>query len=125
MVNLTLVIHLVTAFILLLVTIAYLVEFSYRNKNYSKIKDNNKSDEYKGLRLEKSAGDTYYSKCMHWYFNNLIDMAFENIVHVGLHDYLDEYDFDKMTLYDPINDQIHLNYLSICNLVSMIIDNPI
>jgi hypothetical protein len=72
MVDLLFIIHIITAVVLLLVSVTYLVEFSYRHQNYSKIyKDNSnaKNDidqKYKNLRIGKAADGAYYAGCYKW-----------------------------------------------------------
>jgi hypothetical protein len=62
MVDLLFILHIITAAVLLLVTATYLVEFSYRHQNYTKIKNegsnnplNDPEYKYKNLRFGKAA----------------------------------------------------------------------
>jgi hypothetical protein len=75
MVDLLFILHAITAVVLLLVTATYLVEFSYRHQNYTKMHKNdpdlkNDPDEkYKNLRFGKPADGASYAGCVKWQYN--------------------------------------------------------
>jgi hypothetical protein len=75
MVDLLFILHIITAVVLLLVTATYLVEFSYRHQNYTKLNDQNSgySDQfdkkYKNLRIGKAADGASYAGCVKWKLN--------------------------------------------------------
>jgi hypothetical protein len=71
MVNLLFIFHIITVFVLVLITATYLVEFSYRHQNFTEIDKQNKYDneyklsqKYKNLRIGKPVDGAYYEGCL-------------------------------------------------------------
>jgi hypothetical protein len=120
MVDLLFILHIITAVVLLLVTVTYLVEFSYRHKNYPKIKDqgsihplNGPEYEYKNLITGKAANGAYYAGCQRWLIKKFISLVDNDNAKKVYEDEYKKIKDDDFIPVDPIGHPERISFMPV------------
>jgi hypothetical protein len=112
MVNLLFILHIITAVVLLLVTATYLVEFSYRHQNYTKLNEQNsgysdqQDQKYKNLRIGKTADGASYAGCYKWGLKKCKSLSEIKQLKDSCQQ---NYDLNKNDAFDPILEINNIN----------------
>jgi hypothetical protein len=116
MVDLLFILRIITAVVLLLVTATYLIEFSYRHQNYTKLNkqisgySNQYHQKYKNLRLKKAANGAYYVGCQRWLIRSFISLFEDKDTKKFLKDDYKKIKDDDFSPTDPVG---HIEDISI------------